>query len=184
MNAYEDSVAETARVNERKRARVEQGAGNVPMEPWNEEQIADRHAVASGEEQKHHEENIVIIHICKRGSETANEEQPDKLRKTVRFEEEAPNTSSSTMHVSLECPASGEKDDRPEHVLVQNSAHVDDDIHFSALDVFYELDGRKSRYIKEVLDGYRDEDAGDLRRSELKELVESMTRLNALEGQK
>ena len=47
MNAYEDRVAETVRVNERKRARVEQGAGDVPMEPWNEEQIADRHAVAS-----------------------------------------------------------------------------------------------------------------------------------------
>ena len=33
-----------------------------------------------------------------------------KLRKTVRFEREAPNTSSSsTTHVSLEYPASGEK---------------------------------------------------------------------------
>ena len=43
------------------------------------------------------------------------------------------------------------------------------------------MDGRESRCIKEVLDCYRDEDAGDLRRSELNELVERMTCLNALE---
>ena len=62
------------------------------------------------------------IHIGKRGAETANEEQPEKLRKTVRFEQEAPNTSSSsTMHVSLEYLARGEKRDWPEPVLVQNS---------------------------------------------------------------
>ena len=33
-----------------------------------------------------------------------------------------------------------------------------------ALDVFYEMDGWTSRCIKEVLDWYREEDAGDLRR--------------------
>ena len=50
------------------------------------------------------------ILIGKRGSETATEEQLDKLRKTVRHGQEAPNAlSSSTMHVSLEHPASGEK---------------------------------------------------------------------------
>ena len=72
------------------------------MEPGREEQVADRHAVASGEEEKQHEENRMRdVHIGKRGSETANEEQPDKLRKTVRFEQEAPNTSpSSSTHVS------------------------------------------------------------------------------------
>ena len=57
MNAYKDRVAETGRVKERKRARVEQGAGDVPMEPRSEEQMSDRHAVASGEEEKQHEEN-------------------------------------------------------------------------------------------------------------------------------
>ena len=87
------------------------------------------------------------IHIGKRRSETANEEQPDKLRKTIRLEQEAPNTSSS---VSLEYPASGEKQDRPEPVLVQSSGHVDDDT--STLEVFHEMDERKSRCIKEVLD--------------------------------
>ena len=58
------------------------------------------------------------------------------------------------MHVSLEYPASGEKQDRPELVLVQKTRHVDDDIQIPALDVYYEIDGRKSRYIKEVLDWY------------------------------
>ena len=39
------------------------------------------------------------------------------------------------MHVSLE---------------IVRVVHVDDDIQNSALDVFYETDGRKSRYTKEV----------------------------------
>ena len=82
----------------------------------------------------------------------------------MRFEQEAPNTSSSsTTYVSLEHPASGERQDRTEPVHVQNSGRVDDDIHISALDVFYEMDGRRSRYNKEVLDWYGEEDAGDLR---------------------
>ena len=56
---------------------------------------------------------------------------------------------------------------------MQKSDHVDDDVQISALDAFYEMDGRKSRYIGEVLDWYRGEDAGDLKRSELSELVEN-----------
>ena len=116
------------------------------MEPGNEEQMADRHAVASGEDERQQDGNrIRDIQIGKRGSETANEEQPDKLRKTVRFEQDAPNTSSSsTMHVCLEYPANGKRQDRPEPVLVQNSGHVDDDMNTSASDVFYEMDGRRS----------------------------------------
>ena len=81
----------------------------------------------------------------------------------------------------LEYLASGEAHDRLESVLVQKSGHVDDDEQISALEVFYEMDGRKSRYIGEVLDWYRGED-GDLKRSELNELVESTTCLNVLEG--
>ena len=50
-------------------------------------------------------------------------------------------------HVYVENPAS-ERQDRTEPVLVQNSGHVGDDIPISALDVFYEMDGRKGRYIK------------------------------------
>ena len=40
--------------------------GVVPMEPGSEEQMADRHAVASGEEENQHEENRTRgIHIGK-----------------------------------------------------------------------------------------------------------------------
>ena len=45
------------------------------------------------------------------------------------------------------------------------------------------MDGRESRDIGEVLEWYRGEDAGDLKTSELKELVENLTCLNALEGE-
>ena len=49
-NAYKDRIAETQRVKERKRARVERGAGDVPVEPGNRdgEWVAVRHADASG----------------------------------------------------------------------------------------------------------------------------------------
>ena len=52
------------------------------------------------------------------------------------------------MHVSLEYPASGESQDRQGSALVQKSGHVDDDVHISAPDAFYEMDGRKSGYIR------------------------------------
>ena len=50
MNAYKDRIAQTERVKQRKRARVERGAGDVPVEPGNrdDEQVAVRHADASG----------------------------------------------------------------------------------------------------------------------------------------
>ena len=50
MNAYKDRIAETERVKERKRARVERGAGDVPraLENRDDEQVAVRHADASG----------------------------------------------------------------------------------------------------------------------------------------
>ena len=127
------------------------------------------------------------IHVGKRGPEAAGEEQPGKLRKTVRFEQEAPSSSaaaSSDPTVTLEYPASGETQSRLGSALVQKSSHVDDDVQISALDAFYEMDGRKSRHIKEVLEWYRGEDAGDLKRSEsneLNELVENLTCFNALE---
>ena len=65
---------------------------------------------------------------------------------------------------------------------MQNSGHVHDDLQISALDAFDEIDGRKSCYIGEVLDWHRGEDVGDLKRSELNELVENLTCVNALEG--
>ena len=75
-------------------------------------------------------------------------------KKTVRFERETPNTSaSSDPYVFLEYLASGVTQGRLGSILVQTSSHVDDDVHISALDPFYEMDGRKSRYIGEVLNG-------------------------------
>ena len=173
---------------ERKTALVERGAGNVLMEPGNrdDEQMAVRHADASGgdiTDNQHEEDRMRDIHVGTRGSKGASEEQPDKLRKKVRFEQEAPSAAASSDPLgALENCASGETQDRPGSVLVQKSGHVDDDVQISALDAFYEMDGRKSRYIGEVLDWYRDEGAGDLRRSELDELVGNLTCLNALEG--
>ena len=190
MNAYKDRIAETERVKERRRARVERGAEDVLMEPGNrdDEQMAVRHADASGgdiRENQHEEDRMRDIHVGKRGPEAAGEEQPDKLRKTVRFEQEASSSSavaSSHPTIALEYPASGDPQSRPGSVLVQTSGHVDDDVQISALDAFYLMDGRKSRYIGEVLEWYREEDAGDLKRRELNELVENLACLNALEG--
>ena len=53
------------------------------------------------------------IQVGKRGSEAAGEEQLDKLRKTVRFEQESPSPpASSEPTVALEYPASGETQNR------------------------------------------------------------------------
>ena len=172
MDAYRDRIAETQRVKERKRARVERGARDVPMEPRNraDEQVAVRHADASGgdiRENQHEEDRRRDNHVGKRGSEAAGEEQPDKLRKTVRLEQEAPSAAaSSDPTASLEYTGSGETQDRSGSVLVQKSGHVDHDLQISAPDPFYEMDGRKSRYTGEVLDWYPGEDAGDFKRSE------------------
>ena len=163
MNAYKDRIAETERVKSTKRARVERVAGDVPMEPKVE-----------GDEQ------MPVRPDASGGDITENQ---DKLRKTIRFAQEASSASSSSVPaVSLECPASGEKQDRLGPFLVQNLSHVDDDIQISALDALFEMDGRSSRYIREVLEWYRGEDTGDLRRNELNELVENLSCLNALEG--
>ena len=115
-----------------RRARIERGAGDVPEEPGNraDEQVAVRHADASGgdiRENQHEEDRMRDINVGKRGSEAAGEAQPDKLRKTVRFEQEAPSAAaSSDPTVALEYPASGETQSRPGSVLVQKSGHVDE----------------------------------------------------------
>ena len=97
------------------------------------------------------------------------------MRKTERFEQEAPSASASAdQSVALEYFASGQTQDRPGSVLVHKSGHIDDDVHISALVAFCEMDGRMSRYIGE--------DVGDLTRSASNELVENLTCLNAVEG--
>ena len=172
MNAYNGRIAETERVKERKRARVERSAGDVPLEPGkrDDEQVAVRHADASGgdiRENQLDEDRMRDIHIGKRGSEAASEEQLDKLRKTVRFGQEASSASaSSDPTVTLEYPASGETQSRPGSVFGHSSGHVDDDVQISSWDPLYEMDGRKS-----VLEWDRGEDTGDLKRSDLNELI-------------
>ena len=131
--------------------------------------MAVRQADKSGgdiRENQHEEDIMRDIHVGRRVSEAAVEKQLDKLKKTARFEQEAPSAAaSSDPTVALEYPTSGETQNRPGSVLVQKSGHVDDDVQLCALDAFHEKDGRKSRYIGEVLDWYRGEDASDLKRS-------------------
>ena len=111
------------------------------------------------------------IHIGRRGSETANEEQPDKLRKTVRFEQEAPSASaSSDPLVALEYPASGETQSRRGPYLCRSQVML------MTTYIFLRW-MRSTRWmdegvaIGEVLDWYRGEDVGDLKISELDVLV-------------
>ena len=100
----------------------------MPMEHGNraDEQVAVRHADASGSditETQHEEERMRDIHVGKRGSGAAGEEQ------LVQSENEAPSAvASCDPLVALEYPASGETQDRPGSVLVQKSGHVDDDV--------------------------------------------------------
>ena len=143
---------------------MKRGTGDVPkvLENRDDEQMAVRQADASGGYfiENHDEENRMRDIQVGTRPEAASEEQPDKLRKTARFEQE------------------GETPSRPGSALVQKSGHGDGDVHISALDAFFEMDGRKSRYIGEVLEWYRGEDAGDLKRSELHVLVENWRYLN------
>ena len=170
METYKDRIAETERVKERKRARIERGAVDVPEEPGNknDEQVAVRHADGPGGciiENQHEKKRMRDIQVSKRGSEAAGEEQPDKLRKTVPFEQEAPSAAaSSDPCVALEYPVSGETQSRPGSGLVQKSGQIDDDVQISALNAFYGKYGRRSRDIGKVLERYRGEDARYLKR--------------------
>ena len=154
------TIAETELVEER--VRAERGAGRVLVElmsGWRFD-MRTHLAVTSGKTQ-HEKQRMRDIQVNERGSEAGGEKQLDKLRKTVRFEQEAPSAAaSSDPIVALEYPASGETRDRQGSVFVQMSGHVDDDVRISALDVLYEMDGRKSRYMGELLEWYRGEDAG------------------------
>ena len=127
---------ESLRQSESKRGKELElrDAGDVPEELGNrdDEQGEVRHADASGGyiiENQHRD-----VHVGKRGPEAAGEEQPDKLRKTVEFEQEAPSApASSDPTVTLQYLARGETPCRPGSVLVQKSGHVDDDVSISVL---------------------------------------------------
>ena len=90
---------ESLRQSESKRGKdLEQS--EVPMEPGNggDEQVALRHADASGgdiRDNQHEEDRMMDIHVGNREPLAADEAQPDKLRKTVRFEQEAPIAAAS-----------------------------------------------------------------------------------------
>ena len=53
------------------------------------------HLAVTSEKTQHEEDRMRDIHVGKRGSEAAGEEQPDKLRKTVRFEQDASSAAAS-----------------------------------------------------------------------------------------
>ena len=77
IDTCKDRIAETERVKERKRARVERGAGDGDKD---DEQVAVRHADASGGyiiENQHEEEIMRDIQVRIRGSGATREEQTD-----------------------------------------------------------------------------------------------------------
>ena len=89
------------RVKERKRARVERGAGDVLEEPGekDDEQVAVRHADASGgdiRENQHQEDRLRDIDVAK-GDQRQQVKNNRKLG-TVRFEQEA---SASALQIQL-----------------------------------------------------------------------------------
>ena len=90
--------------------------------------------------------------MAKENQRPAGEEQLDKLKKTVRFEQEVPSAAaSSDSTVALKFLTSRETQDRLGSVFVWKSSHVDDDVQILSLDADHEVDGRKSRYIKEAV---------------------------------
>ena len=86
--------------SKREKKRVAQGAGDVPMESGTEVMSRWRsdmrtHLSVTSEKTQHEEDRVRDIQIGKRGPEAASEENPDKLRKTARFEQEAPSDTKS-----------------------------------------------------------------------------------------
>ena len=122
------------------------------------------------------------IHVGKRGPEAAGEEQPDRLRKTVRFEQEASSAAaSSDPAVPLEYLASGETQDRLGSLLVCRSQVLLMTCKFLRwmhstrwLDKRVVTSNKCWNGIEEKID------AGDLKRRE--KMVENLTCPNALEG--
>ena len=132
MNVYKDRIAETERVK-----------GVEMMSRWRFDMRT--HLAVTSRKTQHDENRMRDIHVGKRRPEAAGEEEPDKLRKTVRFEQEASSAaSSSDPAVVLEYPANGEAQDRLGSVLVLKSGHVDDDVQISLLDVFFETYGQRA----------------------------------------
>ena len=145
--------------------------------------MAVRHADASGGciiENQHEEKRMSGTWVNKRGSGATSEEQLDKM------EEDWTIGVWSSEYISVFglmcCPGTSSEWWDTKSAGVRTcagvSGRVDDDVRISALDALYEKDGRRSRYIGEVLEWYQGEDARDLQRTEL---VEKWTCLNVLE---
>ena len=187
ISAYKDRIAATERVKERKRAQVDRGARDVLLEPGTAEQVADRHAVACGEKQKQHEESIMRdVHIGRRGSETTNEEQHVKLKKTIRFEQEAPKYIVVLIHACvswLSCEWS-ETRSAEARACVEFKSSWKWQTNFCVGCTLRDGWRRESRCNKEVLDWYRDEDAGDFRRNcgEMRDVACAFLLLRASRG--
>ena len=155
-------------VIERKRALVERGAGDVRMEPGNrdDEQVAVRHAAASGgdiRENRHEEDRLRDIDVAK-GDQRQHVKNNRKLG-TVRFEKDVMEIRQGR------------------HKIGRGPYLCRSQVMLMTTDEFLRWIHCTSRYIGEVLEWYRGEDAGDLKRSELNELVETLICLNALDGE-
>ena len=139
-----------------KEFKLERSAVDVPEEHGSkdDEQVAVRHADASGgyitEKQARREKN-------ERHPGQQKRIRSSNWRTIGQIEEESTIWArSSWMHQHLPIHLlhwsilpSGETSSQPGSVIVQKSGHVDDDVQSSALDPFFEMDGRKSRYIGE-----------------------------------
>ena len=129
INEYKDSVAETEKVQKRKRARVERGV------EWRADGGSTCGRLWRGKKTTRREQNERISKLAKRGSETANEEQSGNLRKTVRFEQEAPINRRPHPRMCIFNILQVVRNSIGQNPCVQNSSHVDDEIHVSSLDV-------------------------------------------------
>ena len=85
---------------------LSQNLGTAMMSRWRFDMRT--HLAVTCTVNQHEEDRMRDIHVGKRGSEAAGEDQPEKLRKTIRFEQEASTAAqSSDPAVHLEYPASG-----------------------------------------------------------------------------
>ena len=162
---------------------MKRSTSDVPEEHrnQNDEQVAARHADASGVyimENQHKEKIMRDIQVSKRGSGATSEEQSDKWRKIERAEHAAPNTSASSGPcVALEYPVSGGIQSRRGPYLCRNQVMFMTTCKFPRwMNSTRWMDERA--VISEKCWRYRGEDAGDLERIEL---VEKWTCLNAFE---
>ena len=141
------------------------------LENRDDEQVAVRQADASGGDirQNQHEENRMRdIHVGKRGSEAAGGEQPDMLRKTVRFEQEAPVQQRLPTQLFLW------------KILRVVRHKIGRGPYLCTSRVMLVTTYKFLRWMHATR-WCRGEDAGYFKRSELNELVENLTCLNALE---